>query len=377
LLSLQKFFPLATIPKKLDIVRFAPRNGEGFYDTLKKRVEVYFKDNNIEMHGNKAMFSKTPLIIAMYLLPYFVMVSGIATANLWVFYGLWILMGVGMAGIGCAVMHDSNHGSYSNSKNLNKYMGKIIALVGGYEVTWKIQHNVLHHTYTNIEGLDDDIDAGIFLRFSPHSKKYWAHRYQHLYAWFLYGLLTLQWATIKDFRQVYDYHKKDLLRKEKTTLGKAMLQLSIYKILYYAYIFVIPVVVTGIAWQNVLIGFVIMHFVAGLLLSCIFQLAHVMETSEYPLPTDDRKMENNWAIHQLLNTANFSPKSKSVFWFVGGLNHQIEHHLFPHICHIHYKQVAVLVEETANEYGLPYQVQPSFVRAVIEHGRMLRKLGRS
>ncbi|RYE23808.1 MAG: acyl-CoA desaturase [Sphingobacteriales bacterium] len=322
------------------------------------------------------MFAKTPVIVAMYLIPYLVMVSGVAAGNLWLFYGLWVLMGIGMTGIGCAVMHDSNHGSYSDNKNLNKYLGKIIALVGGYEVTWKIQHNILHHTYTNIEGLDDDIDAGVFLRFSPHSKKYWAHRYQHLYAWFLYGLLTLQWATIKDFRQVYDYHKKDLLKKEKTTLGKAMLQLTIYKILYYAYIFVIPVAVMGIAWQNVLIGFLIMHFTAGLLLSCIFQLAHVMETAEYPLPTDDRKMENNWAIHQLLNTANFSPRSKGVFWFVGGLNHQIEHHLFPHICHIHYKQVAVLVEETANEYGLPYHVQPSFMRAVVEHGRMLKKLGR-
>src|SRR5690606_13546651 len=123
--------------------------------------------------------------------------------------------------------------------------------------------------------------------------------------------------------------------------------------------------------------FLIMHFTAGLLLSSIFQLAHVMDECEFPLPSDDRKMENNWAIHQLLNTANFSPKSKMVFWFVGGLNHQIEHHLFPHICHIHYKQVAVLVKQTANEYGLPYMEQPSFVRALIEHAKMLKKLGNS
>jgi linoleoyl-CoA desaturase len=368
---------LAATPKKIDIVRFAPRNGEGFYDALKKKVDTYFKDNNLEMHGTRAMYLKTPVIILMYLLPYAFMVSGVATGNPWVFYGLWVLMGVGMTGIGCAVMHDSNHGSYSDNKSLNKYMGKIIAMVGGYEVTWKIQHNILHHTYTNIEGLDDDINAGVFLRFSPHSKRYSMHRFQHWYAWFLYGLLTLQWATIKDFRQVYDYHKKDLLRKEKLTLGKAMLQLTIYKLLYYTYIFVIPVFVMGISWQMVLIGFLIMHFTAGLLLSCIFQLAHVMEECEFPMPTDDRKMENNWAVHQLLNTANFSPKSKMVFWFVGGLNHQIEHHLFPHICHIHYKQIAVLVKETAQEHGLPYLEQPSFVRALIEHGKMLKKLGKA
>lgn len=368
---------MSTTAKKIEIVRFAPKNGEGFYDTLKRKVDTYFTANHIDTHGNAAMKAKTFLIVAMYLIPYGVMVSGIASANLFVFYGLWLLMGIGMTGIGCAVMHDSNHGSYSTNKTLNTYLGKIIALVGGYEVTWKIQHNILHHTYTNIEGLDDDIDAGGLLRFSPHSQKHWFHRYQHLYAWFLYGLLTLQWATIKDFRQVYDYHKKDLLKKEKITLSKAMWQLAIYKLLYYGYIFIIPVFVMGMAWQHVLVGFLIMHFTAGLLLSCIFQLAHVMEECEYPEVPVDRKMENTWAVHQLLNTANFSPKSPLMFWFVGGLNHQIEHHLFPHICHIHYKQVAPLVKETAKEYGLPYYEQPSFIRALIEHARMLKKLGRS
>lgn len=360
--------------KKLDIVRFASKNSDGFYDTLKKRVDAYFTENNIDPHGNVSMKMKTFAMVSMYLIPYFVMVSGVAT-NLWVFYGLWFMMGVGMTGIGCSVMHDSNHGSYSDNKTLNKYLGKIIALVGGYEVTWKIQHNILHHTYTNIEGLDDDINAGVFLRFSPHSKKYFMHRFQHIYAWVLYGLLTLQWATVKDFRQVYDYHKKDLLKKEKLTLSQAMIQLVFYKLFYYLYIIVVPVFVMGLAWQHVLIGFVIMHFTAGFLLSVIFQLAHVMEGCEFPMPSDDKKMENSWAVHQVLNTANFSPRSPLMNWFVGGLNRQIEHHLFPHICHVHYKNIAKYVKQTAEEFGLPYQEQPTFLHAIVVHGKMLRKLG--
>lgn len=362
--------------KKLEIVRFAPKNGEGFYDTLKKRVDAYFTENKIDPHGNASMKLKTFAMVAMYLIPYLVMMSGIVASNLWLFYGMWFLMGVGMTGIGCSVMHDSNHGSYSDNKTLNKYLGKIIALVGGYEVTWKIQHNILHHTYTNIEGLDDDINAGVFLRFSPHSKKYFMHRYQHIYAWFLYGLLTLQWATVKDFRQVYDYHKKDLLKKEKLTLSKAMIQLVFYKIFYYLYIIVIPIFVMGIAWHHVVIGFVIMHFTAGFLLSVIFQLAHVMEECEFPVPGDDKKMENSWAVHQILNTANFSPTSPLMNWFVGGLNRQIEHHLFPNICHVHYKNIAKYVRQTAKEYNLPYQEQPTFIHAIIAHGKMLYKLGR-
>ena len=133
---------------------------------------------------------------------------------------------------------------------------------------------------------------------------------------------------------------------------------------------------SGMSWQAVVLGFLILHFTAGLGLSLIFQLAHVLESSEFPLPTDDRKMENSWAIHQLLNTADFSPRSHWMFWFVGGLNYQVEHHLFPHISHVHYPQIAKIVKRTAEEYGLPYKVMPTFVNAIGEHAKMLRKMGR-
>jgi linoleoyl-CoA desaturase len=363
--------------QKISIVKFAPKNPASFHDAVKARIDSYFKDNKLEMHGTTTMKMKTVAIISMYLVPYLLMVTGVGAGSLLVFYGLWVLMGVGMVGIGCSVMHDSNHGAYSDNKGLNKYLGKIIALVGGYEVTWKIQHNILHHTYTNIDGLDDDIDAGNLLRFSPNAERLKFHKYQHYYAWFLYGLLTFQWATIKDFRQVYDYHKKDLLKKEKITLKQAMIQLSFYKILYYAYIVALPILFSGVAWYHILLGFFAMHFVAGLALSCIFQLAHVMNDCEFPQPTDERKMENNWAVHQLLNTTNFAPKSKILGWFIGGLNYQVEHHLFPHICHLHYPKLTHIVRATAEEHGLPYYEQPTFLHALLDHARMLKKLGKA
>lgn len=362
--------------QKLSLVKFAPRNGVGFFDTLKERIDQYFKDNKLEMHGRGYMKLKSALIISMYIIPYAFMVAGAGSSSLLLFYGLWLLMGVGMVGIGCSIMHDSNHGSYSDSKGLNKYLGKIIALVGGYEVNWRIQHNVLHHTYTNIEGLDHDIDAGGLLRFSPHAKWHKIHRFQHIYAWFLYGLLTFQWATIKDFKQVITYNKLDLLKKEKLSLRQALWQVSLYKVFYYAYVIVLPLLFSGVAWYHILIAFFAMHFLAGLALSCIFQLAHVMEECEFPAPNDQRKMENNWAVHQMLNTANFAPKSRILAWFIGGLNRQVEHHLFPYICHVHYKNIAPIVRKTAEEYGVPYNEQKTFFSALIDHGKMLRKMGK-
>jgi len=367
---------LSTV-QKLSLVKFAPRNGEGFFDTLKQRIDAYFKEEGIEMHGNTSMKLKSVAIVAMYLIPYLFMVIGFGASSLWLFYGLWFLMGLGMVGIGCAIMHDSNHDSYSGNKGLNKYMGKIIALVGGYEVTWKIQHNVLHHTYTNIEGLDHDIDAGILLRFSPHTPHRKFHKYQHFYAWFLYGLLTFQWATIKDFKQIYKYHQLDLLKKEKLTLRQAMINVTLYKIFYYAIIIVLPILFSGVAWYHILLGFFMMHFVAGLALSCIFQLAHVMADCEFPAPNDQRKMENNWAVHQMLNTANFAPNSAMLNWFIGGLNRQIEHHLFPYICHVHYKNIAPIVKATAAEYGVPYYEKKTFMHALWEHAAMLKKMGQA
>ena len=360
---------------KLNIVRFAPKNGDGFFDTLKKNIDDYFKENNLAQTGNSALRWKTVVMMILFFAPNILIISGVGAGSPFIFFGLWFLMGLGMIGIGCGVHHDSNHGSYSGNKTVNKVIGDIVNVVGGYDVTWRIQHNILHHTYTNIEGLDEDIDAGGLLRFSPHAKKSPLHRYQHIYGWFLYCLLTLQWVTYKDYRLLYVYEAKGLLKKEKITLRKALLELTIYKVIYFGYVLVLPIIFSGMPWYSVLGGFMILHATAGLGLSCIFQLAHVLESSEFPLPGEDRKMENSWAIHQLLNTANFSPRSYWVFWFVGGLNYQVEHHLFPHISHVHYPQISKIVKRTAEQYGIPYKVMPTFAFALREHARMLWKMG--
>jgi len=361
---------------KLNIVRFAPKNGEGFYDSLKKNIDDFFKENNLSSHGNSALRWKTVAMISLFFVPNILIITGVGALSPFLFFGLWFMMGLGMIGIGCAVHHDSNHGSYSENKTVNKIVGDIVNVVGGYDVTWRIQHNVLHHTYTNIEGLDEDIEVGGLMRFSPHAKRHAMHRFQHIYAWFLYCLLTIQWVTYKDYLLIFQYNKRGLLKKEKITLGKALLELSIYKVIYFGYVLVLPLIFSRMPWYDVVIGFSILHIVAGLGLSCIFQLAHVLESSEFPLPPEDRKMENSWAIHQMLNTANFSPRSHWVFWFVGGLNYQVEHHLFPHISHVHYPQISKIVKRTAEQYGVPYKVMPTFGNALLEHGRMLRKMGR-
>jgi linoleoyl-CoA desaturase len=360
---------------KLSLVKFAPKGTDNFHDAVKARVEEYFSKNNISKLHNPTMVVKTVAMLAMYFVPFALIVSGLASVNMIFFYGLWMLMGVGIAGIGTSVMHDSNHGAYSNNEFVNRALGWLLNLLGGYDRNWRIQHNVLHHTYTNLDGLDEDIDAGILLRMSPNARHIGMHKYQHLYAWLLYGIMNIYWVTVKDYKCLLKYGKNGLIKKEKITLTRALIELTAYKVLYFGYVLVLPLIFANVAWYHVVLGFVAMHLVGGLLLACIFQLAHVMDTSEYPKPGEKNKMESSWAVHQLLNTANFAPNNKLLSWYIGGLNFQIEHHLFPQICHVHYPKLSKIVAEVAREHNVPYNVQPTFRRALMQHALMLKQLG--
>lgn len=323
------------------------------------------------------MYLKTAVMLSLYFIPLGVVLSGLASFNLVFFYLMWATMGVGIVGIGVSVMHDSNHGAYSNNKTLNTMLGNVLNIIGGFSLNWKIQHNILHHTYTNLAGLDEDIEAGGLLRMSPDKPHKVYHRFQHIYALGLYSIMNIYWVTAKDYLMLARYNKHDLLKKQKTTYAKAVTQLSLLKVFYFSLMLVVPILTTGLPWYHVLFGFLGMHVIAGLSLALIFQPAHVMETSEFPAMTTSRKMENSWAVHQVLNTANFCPNSNITSWFIGGLNYQIEHHLFPQICHVHYPELSKIVKRVAKDYNLPYQVQPTFGRAIIEHLKMLRKLGRN
>lgn len=360
--------------QKITPLRFNNPSQTEFVRTLRKRVDAYFKDNGIAKTGGIKLKVKAVIMLLIYTVPYFLMLSGVIT-NSMALIGLCAMMGLGMAGIGFSVMHDANHGSASRKQWLNKFLGFSINFLGGNVNNWKAQHNILHHTYTNIHGHDEDIDPASILRFSPHAEKKKIHKYQHFYAWFLYGLMTLSWTFAKDFEDVVKYNKNGLLKQLKTTFKKEMTLIIITRIVYFLYMVVVPLLLMDITWWQLIIGFLIVHFVAGLTLALVFQLAHVMEETSFPVPVDGSVL-NQWAVHQLNTTLNFAHKNRPLSWFIGGLNYQVEHHLFPNISHVHYRKIAPIVEKTAREYNLPYYSQPTFLQALASHGRMLYQLGR-
>lgn len=359
-------------------VRFDRKKDKEFFQTLKARVESYFEENKISKKANGAMIFKTVALTVFYAIPIVFLWSGLIT-NPWGVVGIYTLLGIGQAGIGLSIMHDANHGAYSDKPRINSLLSRYIDAVGGSSITWKIQHNVLHHTYTNIDGYDEDIDTPPFLRFSPHSERKPIHRIQYIYAWFFYSLMTVFWITAKDFIQLKRYEKMNLVKGQNTTYGRELRQMIIFKVLYWMVLFVVPMLIMSsvVSWWVVLIGFIFGHMVSGLILAAIFQPAHVLEELKFDLPDEKGQMEVHPAVHQLETTANFANGNRMLSWYCGGLNYQIEHHLFPNICHIHYRKIAPIVKKTAKEFGIPYHEHKTFVRALRYHTKMLKALGKA
>ncbi|MDC6365970.1 MULTISPECIES: fatty acid desaturase family protein [Flavobacteriaceae] len=356
-------------------IRFSRKDSAQFFRTLNKRVNQYFNENKIKKTGNWKLHLKTIVMFAIFLTPYFL----ILTLNLpfWAYMLLSITMGVGMAGVGMNVMHDGNHGAYSNKKWVNKLMGSSIYILAGNVYNWQVQHNVLHHTYTNIHEHDEDMEAGRILRFSKHAEWQKHHKFQHYYSIFLYGLLTFNWALTTDFQQMYRYMKRKLSYGKLPNPVINWSTLVVTKMIYITIWIVLPLIFANIAWWQVLLGFFIMHYVAGVILSVVFQLAHIVDHAETPLPDNEGNMKNTWAIHQLFTTVNFGTKNRIINWFTGGLNHQVEHHIFPNISHIHYTKISKIVKQTAKEFNLPYNEYKTTRKAIISHFKHLKELGKN
>jgi linoleoyl-CoA desaturase len=342
-----------------------------FFTSLKTSVNRYFANTEKKKTGNIHLYIKSViLILAAVSLYTFLLFSPMSWP---VETCCSLVLGFILASIGFNVMHDANHGSYSSRKWVNELFGLTLNALGGNNFIWKQKHNIVHHTYTNIDGIDDDIAKSPFIRMCGSQPWVPAHRVQHLYTPLLYAFSSMIWILYQDFEK---YFKRKIVDTPLTKMSTAdHLIFWISKVLYLLFYIAIPVLLMG--WQSWLLFFLAMHVGLGLTLSIVFQLAHVVEETEFDSASgDEKQIENEWAIHQVKTTANFSPNRPILSWFVGGLNYQVEHHLFPRISHIHYPALSELVQKECAAFGLPYNSLPSLKAAVISHFRFIRTLGR-
>jgi linoleoyl-CoA desaturase len=353
-------------------VRFHNPSNIQFANAVRRNVNEYFRQKNLNPKGGWWMAFKIPFILGIYLAPIALVI--LLPLPWWAALLMWAVSGFGLAATGMSVMHDAVHGALSGKKWVNELVSMSMYVLGGSPFTWKVQHNLLHHTFTNVHGYDEDFESLPVLRLNWAAKLKKLHRWQHIYAPLLYCLMTFA-MIISDFSQLVRYNKRGLVAQVKGNAKAELVKIIITKVLYAGYIFALPMIFSSQPWWLILIGFAVMHMVAGLFMATIFQLAHVIEGVDQVTPDPETGVQSEWAAHQLATTANFARNNRILGFFIGGLNFQIEHHLFPHISHVHYRRIAPIVEKTAKEHGLQYIQKKSFFHALISHIRMLRLLG--
>lgn len=345
---------------------------QSFHAELKRRVNAYFDEAGKNPTGNFYLYFKAILF-------------GLAAVALYthlVFYTPGIILGIVesillggcIAGIGFNVMHDGAHGSFSRKKVVNVVAAFSLNILGGSSFMWNVKHNMIHHSYTNIDGIDDDINIHPWMRMSSTQKKYKLHKYQHRYFWFLYSLLYIFWIFASDYIKYFKQKIGDMPLKKMHVSDHVVFWL--FKATNLFLFIALPIMMVGfLPW---LLGFLVTTLFAGFVLSIVFQLAHTVEHTHFPMPNEaDGRIADEWAIHQLKTTANFATKNKLISFLVGGLNFQVEHHLFPKISHVHYPAISKIIRQTCEEFNVQYVEYPRLRMAIASHVAYLREMGRN
>lgn len=343
-----------------------------FHAELKRRINTYFEEKGAAPTGNSQLFFKAVFLMLSFFGLYIHLVFFTPPTFFAVLES--VLLGCIVAAIGFNIMHDGAHGSFSKNRFVNQLAAFSLNILGGNSFMWNVKHNVIHHAYTNIDGVDDDIDIQPWMRMSTTQPKHPLHKYQHIYFWFLYSLLYLLWIFVLDY-QKYFKNRIGAMPLKKMSLNDHLVFWG-FKLLHLAMFVVIPIVMVGfVPW---LVGFLTFTFVAGLVISLVFQLAHTVEHTSFPMPDEiTGRLEDEWAIHQIKTTANFATNNRLVSWLVGGLNFQIEHHLFPKISHVHYPNISKIIRQACQEYGIAYIEYPKVRYAVASHVAFLKEMGQS
>jgi linoleoyl-CoA desaturase len=338
---------------------------EGFHQQLRARVLKLLESSGLPARGLPAMYLKTAVLFLWLAASYLLLVF--AAESAWQALPLAVSLALAIAGIGFNVMHDGSHGSYSTRLGVNRLMARSLDLLGGSSFVWQRKHNVLHHTWPNVEGVDDDIDTGSLARLSPGQPRRFYHRFQHLYMWPLYCFLAVKWQLVDDFATVVRGRMSG--RAFPRPRGSELVVFLGGKLVFFGLAFGLPLMFHP-AW-TVVGTYLLVSAVAGLTLSVVFQLAHCVPEAE------TGPAQGSWAARQVQSSVDFARDSRLLNWYVGGLNLQIEHHLFPQVSHPHYARIAPIVEATCREFGVRYTAHPTFGAAVAAHYRQLRALGRS
>jgi linoleoyl-CoA desaturase len=345
-------------------------SGGAFLDDVRREVDAYLADPAVARRGRRALFLKAVVAIGLMGLGW----SGLMLASPGPFLAAACLVALTLGAMLTAfsVQHDANHGAFFRRTRHNHLLGwSSDALLGYSSYVWRVKHNVAHHTYTNVDGYDDDIEQLPIVRLAPSQPSRWWYRWQHVYVWPLYCLFTLKMQFVGDLGALLRGRVgNSAVRVPK---GWSLAGYLAGKAVFFGWILVLPLLVYP--WWAVLGALLAISAATGLVVAVTFQLAHCVEEASFTSPAELRAERRVWAVHEVESTVDFCPGNRVITWFVGGLNYQIEHHLFPRVAHVHYPRLAAIVERQAAIHGVRYSVHHTLGRALRSHLGHLRWMG--
>ncbi|MFN0200792.1 MAG: fatty acid desaturase family protein [Bacteroidia bacterium] len=352
-------------------IRFNNASNKKFIEVLKTRLSAHFDKLPNNQHANTAMWVKVWFWLLSWLGTYLLLIlagkemSGYQQLLVAVLHGFTHLF------IAFNISHDANHYAISKSRTVNELYSLSLDLIGVNSYLWRVSHNEEHHTYINVLEVDNNINGFGVLRFSPQDRLLPFFKYQHLYAPLLYGLVTFNYATFKDFQLGWK-----AIKNGRKIPAMEIVKMLFFKMFYFLYVVIIPYMVLEIPLWKILLTFVFVHFLLGLTLSFVFQCGHLTEDAHYPEVDENGNINDAWAVHVVKTTCDFGSENPFLNWMVGSINIHVIHHIYPKICHIHYHDVYPIVKQTAEEFGLYYRQYPSFWSAIRSHIKILKELGR-
>lgn len=350
-------------------LQFSRDNGTGFYHILQKRVSAMLEAKGRTRYANRQMLFKIALYFILFAAAYTTMLFA---QNKWWFYLSYASIGLTILLLVFNVSHDAAHHAIFRNKKWNDLLYALtFNLLGNNSYVWKKYHIESHHLYTNVHGSDIDVLDNPLLRMTHVQRRLYIHKFQHIYAPFIYLFYSLNWLLVRDTMLAFGKTDRSISIKLDR---KQTIKLIINKVLYAAYMIVLPIMIALFGWQHILLAFVLMHFLMSIIITAVLAVSHLSDETTHPLPDESGKMEQSWVLLQMSTSMDYNVDSKFLNWTLGGFNAHTMHHLFPNVCHIHYPDMIPILRQTAREHGIHYNEAP-YLRAVDLHFKFLKRMG--
>lgn len=350
-------------------LKFAKDEGSEFYKELNERVDRYFSEKGIKKTGNAKMFFKIGLYFGLDILFYLLMIN---SSTPFAFYSYYLLMGVSVLLTAFNISHDAAHGVAVKSKFWNKMLFSLsFNLQGNNAYVWGKNHNESHHLYTNVEGSDIDVLNNPLFRMTKNQPLKWFHRYQFIYAPFLYLFYSINWFFFRETLMILNYSSRTI----KIEIPRdEVIKLVIYKLLYIGYMIVLPIYLLPFGWPTVFLAFLLNHFMVSIIFVAVLGVSHLSDFVQHPESDKDNRINMSWPKLQMCTSVDYNADSSFFNWTLGGFNAHALHHILPNVCHVHYLEILPIFRELADKHGLNYMEMP-YGKSLAAHFRFLKAMG--